>query len=84
MNWTVAWKRACRDDLATLWLDSDLRAAITEAAHRIDSQLAKDPLAVGESRDHDRRVLIELQLGVSYKVKPTERKEIVIRVWRIS
>jgi hypothetical protein len=83
MNWHVAWKRSARDGLATLWLDSTIRAVITAAAYRIDSQLAKDSLAAGESRDDDRRILIELPLAVIFKIKPAERKVIVLRVWHI-
>lgn len=84
MTWKVAWRRACRDALATFWIDSDQRAAISSAANRIDTQLAKDPLGVGESRENDRRILFELPLGATYKVNSAERKVIVIRVWRIS
>ena len=57
MTWNVAWRRACRDALATFWLDSDQRAAITAAANSIDAQLAKDPLGVGESHENDRRII---------------------------
>jgi hypothetical protein len=60
-----------------------IRVDVTAGANRIDKLLEKDPLAVGESRDKDRRVLIELPLGVLYKVIVPERKVIVLRVWRV-
>ena len=84
MTWHVAWRRSARNDLATLWLDPSSRSAITAAANRIDFLLARDPEGVGESRDNDRHILIELPLAVIYKIKPAERKVIVVRVWRIS
>jgi len=84
MKWHVAWRRSARNDLAGLWLDPALRAAITDAANRIDKSLEKDPLAVGESRDKDRRVLIELPLGIIYKVNSVDYKVIVLRLWCVS
>ena len=84
MNWEVVWRRSARNDLATLWLDSSIRADITAAAHRIDFQLSRNPLGVGESREEDRRILIEAPLAVIFKVKPADRKVIVLRVWRIA
>ena len=84
MNWLVAWRRAARNDLAAMWVDADLRAEITEAANRIDFLLANNPLGVGESRDGDRRILIEEPLAVLFKVKPVEGKVVVTRVWHVS
>ena len=84
MKWKVVWRRACRDALATFWLDSDQRPAITSAANRIDAQLARDPLGVGESRENGRRILFELPLGVTYKVNASEGKVVVISLWRVS
>jgi hypothetical protein len=84
MKWTVAWRRSARDDLAAMWVDAHLRAEITNAANRIDYLLTKDPLAVGESRDEDRHILIEAPLAVLFKIKPAEQKVVVTRVWRTS
>jgi len=70
--------------LTTLWLESELRAAITAAAHQIDYQLARDPLDAGESRENERRILIERPLAVIFKVKESEHKVVVLRVWRVA
>lgn len=84
MKWTVAWRRSARNQLAAMWVDAEFRAEMTEAANRIDYLLANNPLGVGESRDQDRYILIELPLAVLFKIKPSEHKVVVTRVWRTS
>lgn len=82
MKWTVAWRRSARNQLASMWVDADFRAEMTEAANRIDYLLANNPLGVGESRDRDRYILIEGPLAVLFKIKSAEHKVVVTRVWR--
>jgi plasmid stabilization system protein ParE len=84
MNWTVIWKPDAEDDLATLWLNADDKAAISAAANRIDAQLRKDPLTAGESREKNRRILFEVPLGVVYHTDKKGSAVQVLRVWRIS
>jgi hypothetical protein len=81
--YAVTWASAALSDLAALWVDADtrLRVAITAAAERIDVALARAPDDVGESRPDDRRIAFEPPLGFLFRVRSTERRVIVTRVW---
>jgi hypothetical protein len=50
MKWTVRWIPSTENDLATLWMSAPDKATLTAAANKIDVDLAKNPLAVGEAR----------------------------------
>ncbi len=82
MNYRVDWLYSTIKELATLWTNADsaTRNRITKATHEIDSQLTHDPLNVGESRAHGRRMLIEAPLGVNYRVDNGDVT--VLHVWR--
>ncbi len=84
MNWIVLWQPAAEDDLTHLWLGADDKASITTAANRIDAQLQKDPLAIGESRDKNRRVHFDGPLGILFCVYAANRLVHVLRIWRIA
>ncbi len=81
MTWTVVWRPSTTNDLTTTWLTAPDRTAITQAAHRIDSQLRNDPLNVGESRSGNERVLFEPPLAVNYEVSEDDRLVTVTGVW---
>ncbi len=49
MKYTVVWLPSALTMLAELWNDGPDRAAITQAANRIDRNLLVDPLHYGES-----------------------------------
>ena len=68
MRYTLIWKPSVEQRLAEIWLEAADRRAVTGAADRIDRQLRTRPLAVGESRDMQRRILIDDPLVVVYKV----------------
>jgi hypothetical protein len=82
MRWTVVWSPGASNDLATIWLAAPDRAAITRAAHRIDTQLHNDPLNSGESRSGNERVLFEPPLAVSYEVRAADRLVTVTALWQ--
>ena len=67
---TVRWKRAARDDLASIWLqaNSTLRRAITTAANQIDAGLKRNPETKGESRGSAKRIWFVEHLCVHFKV----------------
>jgi hypothetical protein len=44
MNYSVDWTDDARDGLATIWLQSTDRQAVTAASATIDRLLAQDPL----------------------------------------
>lgn len=53
MKWTVTWVPPAETELAALWLDGNIRGAVTEAARRIERALRSDPANQGESREGD-------------------------------
>jgi hypothetical protein len=78
----VSWAAPALEDLATIWVDADatMRAAITEAAERVDEMLVS-PNEVGESRTEDRRIAFESPLGFTFQIQPVRRRVIVRHVW---
>jgi hypothetical protein len=83
MTFTVRWRRHARDQLTTVWLASTNRKAVTAAANRIDALLGRDPVTRGESRDGERRVLIESPLGIYFTIDSPNRVVRVLSVWSI-
>ena len=79
MNFVVLWLPAAENQLAALWTAATDQAAVTAAAHRIDQQLGRDPLNVGEERPPSRRILFDPPLGVVYEVDTAGRL-----VWVVS
>ena len=84
MNYTVVWIPPAEQELAAIWMDAPDRAAVTAAAHAIDSTLRTDPEKQGESRDEGRRILLHAPLGVLYKVLPEDCLVRVLVVWHFN
>lgn len=80
---TVRWVRSALDDLAAIWLDaeSDRRAEITAATHRIDVALRMAPQEQGESRPNGRRIFFAAPLAVTFHVVDEQRLVRVLDVW---
>lgn len=78
----VRWERTALDELTRLSLqaDSELRAAITTAVHKIDLRLQEKGDEEGESRPDDRRISFEAPLAVTFRVE--ESVVSVLHVWR--
>lgn len=70
MKYRVEWWQSAVNELATIWVQADSagRASITRAASDVETQLAHDPLAKGESRSGRERVMFSLPLSVLYEV----------------
>ena len=83
MKYDVDWKPAAERDLAAIWLRASDRAVITAASNRLDQILSLNPSEQGESRDGDVRVLIELPLGVYFRVLEQTHTVEVGAVWLI-
>jgi plasmid stabilization system protein ParE len=82
MKYTVVWKPAAEQELASIWTNATDRQAVTAAAHRIDELLQRDPEQAGESRPSGIRILIVPPLAVRFKVDTQDRMVSVARVWR--
>jgi hypothetical protein len=76
MRYQVVWTRRADSELADVWTDSADRNAVSYAARQIDSALARDPLACGESRTAGRRIFFGQPLVVIFVLwKPIELSE---------
>ena len=63
MKWTVVWRPSPTNDLATMWMTSPDRAAMTRAVHRIDTQLRDDPLECRRIEVRERARLVRAPSG---------------------
>lgn len=81
MKFTVLWLPETEQELAAIWLKAWDKASITQAANRLDQMLALDPENQGESRDQDRRILLEHPLGIIFRVEKDNRLVYVLTVW---
>ena len=80
--YTVNWRPSAEQDLANLWNSASDRSAIASAADAIDDALARNPLAVGESRKENTRIGFETPLVVIFDVDESARVVNVWEVWR--
>lgn len=83
MKYTVVWRPAAERALAEIWTNAQDRNRITDAANSIDALLRADPLAVGESRVVNIRILTVLPLCIYYDVHDDDRLVAVWAVWRV-
>ena len=83
MKWTVIWKPLAERTLAELWNENPARQELTDAANRIDALLKHSADIVGESREGNRRILLEPPLGVVYEVNELDRTVTVLAVWQL-
>jgi hypothetical protein len=58
MKWAVVYLPSADRRLADIWLESDDRQAVADAANSLEDQLQSDPLNAGESRHINRRLII--------------------------
>jgi mRNA-degrading endonuclease RelE of RelBE toxin-antitoxin system len=80
MNYAVIWTKKAADQLAQAWLDATDRTAVQRASNLIDTLLATDPRAHGESRRGNDRLFYEPPLAVYYRVDDSDRKVFVLSV----
>lgn len=80
----VQWSREATEALADLWVrgDSEVRAALSVAATRIDKLLKRDGPEVGESRPGDMRIMFVPPLGVVFQVSSDGRTMRVADLWQ--
>ncbi|MGL6097745.1 MAG: hypothetical protein ACRC7O_18340 [Fimbriiglobus sp.] len=82
MKYTVDWEPSAEQDLARVWVAAEDQDAVTRATDLLDSNLAREPLAVGEARISSVvRVAFEPPLGVEFEVIADDRRVRVLRVW---
>ena len=81
MKYTVLWKPAAEQRLATLWNNAENRNSISDAANTIDRLLQRDAAEIGESRQENIRILLIPPLGVLFRVEELDRLVNVLAVW---
>lgn len=81
MSYTVRFLPDAEQELAELWMDSSKRDSVTQAAHRIDKQLMRDPEQLGESRSQDCRIFFEPPLAVLFRVLVGSQLVEVVHLW---
>ena len=77
MVFTVTWTSKARQQLTEIWIETNNRQEVSEAANRIDQLLRESPSNQGESRGGDQRILLEFPLLVIYDVREQDR---IVRV----
>jgi plasmid stabilization system protein ParE len=80
-RYTVTWRRTALRQLAHIWNQAGDRAAVTQASHRVDQELAIDPDQKGRDYFGD-RVLAVPPLWALYTVRPDDRMVDVLQVGR--
>jgi hypothetical protein len=84
MNFTVVLIPDAEQDLATAWLASSDRPAVTTAAHQLEQKLAADPLHAGESRKSSvNRVDYIHPLGFTFDIVVDDATVYVTAIWLI-
>ena len=75
----MTWHSDARRELAQIWLAAD-RAAVSDAANRIDVVLSDDPEDAGDDFYGD-RILVERPLAITFTVSADDRWVQVLQVW---
>ena len=85
MKFTVILIPDAVDDLATAWLASADRPAVTVAAFQLEEKLAINPLTAGESRASSvNRVDYVHPLGFTFDVVVDDATVYVTAIWLVS
>jgi len=80
IRYTVVWHDDAQNLLAEVWLNSSDRAAVTAAAHVVDSHLASDSESKGIPVEGDLRELIVPPLRVWFSVREPDRLVKIVHV----
>jgi plasmid stabilization system protein ParE len=66
----VRWSDRAEQELAAAWNAAVDRDAVSHASNQVEFLLSRDPLAHGESRSGNARLMYERPLSVLYRVIP--------------
>jgi hypothetical protein len=83
MKYTLVYPPLSLQMLAAVYLvarDDGLGDEVTAASHRIDTALQSDPAQQGESREGQKRLLIDRPLAVEFEVYDDQRVVLVLGV----
>ena len=80
---TVIWWPPAQDDLTLVWIDSDDRQAIADAANEIERVLGLATADVGSAVHEGMRQLIVRPLLVQFVVDEGDRKVTILSVKKV-
>lgn len=80
MSFTVTLHPSAETALASIWLESQDRNAVTDAAATIESTLKTNPESAGEDFYGD-RLLVVLPLAAVYEIRTDDRIVRVLDFW---
>jgi hypothetical protein len=63
----VTWTASAHNDLASIWISALDRQEVTQATHRIDQALKRDPDKLGRPIGDD-RIYVDRPLAVTFTV----------------
>ena len=82
MKYEVVWTTNAENHLATIWNAATDQRAVSVAAHVVDQELSRRPLAVGDRRSSSvHRVVYRAPLAVEYEVVEDDNRVIVQAVF---
>jgi hypothetical protein len=82
MNFDVLWTANAEAGLTSLRQNSDWGAILSAIVH-LDTVLARDPHAHGESRVGSLRVAFEFPIGIEFEIDENRNEVYVLAVWHI-
>ncbi|MEI6257018.1 MAG: hypothetical protein WCQ77_10290 [Planctomycetota bacterium] len=81
MKYSVFCTAAADGELAAIWISSDDRKSVSQAAHDIEQALTTAPFTHGESRAGDLRIIFVAPLGARYLVLPEDQRAVIVQFW---
>lgn len=84
MSYALEFVPVAEDGLAAAWLAAADRNAVAAASYRIELELVRRPLDLGESRSSSvHRTYSDRPLGVEFEVIEDDKRVRVLRFWLI-
>ena len=72
MKFTVTWTDEARDELCELFMAVPFRSELSRVVNTLESELARRPESLGESRESNIRVLMGSHFGLMFEVLPDD------------
>ncbi len=72
MKFTVTWTEEARNELCELFLAVTDRVELSHFVNALETELARRPESLGESRGGQIRVIMESHFGVLFEVRPDD------------
>ena len=80
MKFTVAWTDSADNELCELFMAVPNPDELSRFVNAIETELARRPEDIGESRDEHLRVVMESHFGILFEVFPDDRLVQVVHI----